>query len=188
LPAIPEPPDDERPPAFRRRPLLVPHPLAASVARDEGSIAARVVIEGLGGLGFALIGALGGVALGCAAQCGETAFAPRSIAIGAMAGIILGLPTGIWVVGNGLDGEGNLGWTFLGSVAGWLTAGAGVMALRGLGDGGAAWVVLLPIAGGILGYEVSSANELDENAPRPAVSASIQPENGGIRVGLSGYF
>ena len=108
--------------------------------------------------------------------------------LGIGAGLLLGLPLGVWWGGNIAGGDGGLGYTFLGALAGGVggilvvAASAQFPPLSLLG-------FALPILGGILGYELSMSPEapslaLGGTRLQPLLSFSPQ---GGF-VGLGGSF
>ena len=108
--------------------------------------------------------------------------------LGIGAGLSLGLPLGVWLGGNIAGGDGGLGYTFLGALAG----GLGAILVAAASSQFPPLVLLgfaLPVVGGILGYELSMSPE----APSLALGgARIQPllslsPRGGF-VGLGGSF
>jgi hypothetical protein len=108
--------------------------------------------------------------------------------LGGAAGLVLGLPLGIWWGGNIAGGDGGLGYTYLGALVG--TVGTVLV----LGTASqlpfvAALGFVLPVVGGILGYELSMSPEapsvaLGGTRLQPLLSASSR---GGF-VGLGGTF
>lgn len=168
-----------------------PSPTTTTATDDDGadpSRGARIAVgsvTGLAGgatLGFGLAVLMSQVSR----PLSSSSEAILTIGGGAL-GWTLGVSGGISLIGYAMGGHGNFGWTSLGVLAGSLP-GLGVMALGGekrvfLG----VWTgVLLGVAGGVLGYELSSASGRRRAAPRalPDVAVSSQ----GVTVGLTGAF
>lgn len=200
-------PDDPMPTvtrtAPRRRSLAVAQPLSASdpVRSDRAS---RVIIEGLGGfglgLGGALLGGLTGLLLAGGSDSGFISDSVVYAAMGASLGFFVGVPMGVVLSGGARGGDGGAGWTVLGMLGGTLTAGllsyglsnvsssgsAGLGTLLGLAD------LTLIVGGAVLGYELSCtpagprSTTRESRAPRFAPTLSLG--NGQGAVGLVGAF
>lgn len=162
---------------------------SANVQTDtsEGSATPlqRVSLEYLGGLGGVvggyLAGALGGAIVGALLDRQQSGFgALIGAVIGGAAGGYVGMPLGIWAVGNSVGGNGNfwatLGGTTLGLIATGLVAGAASNARNPdvFGAVYATTVLTVPFAGGIIGYELT--HSVDERR-----NASSQPVKPGLR-------
>jgi len=170
------------------------------VIRDEppsdGRRVGRMFLEaGLGLVGMT-VGAIGGALLGLAPCTGGGSSSSgglggeciATIAGGMVLGAGFGTPAGITLAGMALDGNGGYGWTLLGTSAGFLLAGA--MA-GSLDDGDDTYaLVVLPLIGGIAGYELSSDTSASyaERHARPQMQASVAPTRGGAAVSVSGVF
>jgi hypothetical protein len=161
--------------------------------RARAPLGLRLVSEtGLGALTAVAGGFVGGVAgtgvcfalghqnqfLGCIVE----------LYLGIGAGLVLGLPLGVWLGGNITGGDGGLGYTFLGALAG-AAGGLLVVASSGSVPLLALLGFALPVVGGILGYELSMSPE----APALALGGTrIQPllsvSPWGGFVGLGGTF
>ncbi len=173
--------------------------LAAPGARlDEepatGARALRISVELALGTAGLFGGGLAGLEIGAAA-CDETASDTEwfpclgAAVVGGGIGALTVTPLAIWLGGSALDGNGGLGWTFLGTSAGFLAWTGFVAAAQGED---VAWLgLLLPLAGGVLGFELSSdssASAADAARERTHVSASLAPRPGGALVAVSGDF
>jgi hypothetical protein len=102
--------------------------------------------------------------------------------LGGAAGVALAVGPGVWLAGHAMGGDGSLGWTLL---AGALGTGASA-ALLAVNDKPAMLVVAatVPVAGAILGYELSS-----ESRRAPARSSlTLLPVLGPAQVGVVGTF
>ncbi|WP_163998097.1 GlsB/YeaQ/YmgE family stress response membrane protein [Pyxidicoccus caerfyrddinensis] len=115
--------------------------------------------------------------------------------VGGFTGVLIGIPAGTWVGGRLMGGKGQFLATAGGSLVGWGGALLGTLVLD-TGDSDALSLALLvmPIAGATVGYELSQASALA--APPPPVSRQSQvrvvPLAGmtehGPRLGLMGRF
>lgn len=173
-------------PAMPPPPVIRPNPSA----RTE-----RVLIElGGGALCGLLVGAGGlyvGVLTGLASDPRRDDDILQTGLYGAVVGAGIGIPIGVYLVGSNFRGNGGFGWTLLGSLGGsGVTFGlaalarndslpVGVPVLAGL---------LLPLAGTVLGYELSS----QASVPPTRVSWRVVPwvtgtAQGG-HLGLIGTF
>ena len=202
LSAVPMP-DDQPPPPLSaeedhlRGPLpssqLSAPPLPAAENTDRGISLAdrdvspfRVVAESFTALGCGALGGLGGALVGFGVGLGAAAaihpvgldvlavvFLP-TIVVG-VAGVAVGMPLGVFLAGNALDGHGN-GWlTALFGMTG-MAAGALVGGLLYSPGGGFAPMIALSLTGGLLGsvlaYEISSV----------AISPAVGPGSAGLNV------
>jgi hypothetical protein len=115
--------------------------------------------------------------------------------VGGFTGVLIGIPAGTWVGGRLMGGKGQFLATAGGSLVGWGGALLGTLVLD-TGDSDALSLALLvmPIAGATVGYELSQASA--PAAPPPPVSRQSQvrvvPLAGmtehGPRLGLMGRF
>ena len=159
-----------------------------------GSRAGRISAElALGAAGM-LGGGLAGFAIGsatCNASASDSDWFPclGPMVVGGGIGAMAGTPLAIWLGGTALDGNGGLGWTLLGSSAGFLAWGA--IAAAAEGDMGAWLGLALPLAGGVLGFELTSdpsARAADAARARTRLAAALAPRPGGATLSLSGDF
>ena len=161
---------------------LSPASFAAEPAPDADAPMARegrVVLETLGGYGGAAVGGLVGYGLGLAIGGDEGDLSGLLGAVGGIPGAAIGLPTGIYFIGELCGGDGNYWLTWVGVLAGAVVPLIATYATPG-DDGGAVLTLLwatLPVAGGGLGYELSQ-------------SERGEPTSAGLRLeaGLSGRF
>jgi len=161
---------------------------------SSGSRALRISAElALGAAGM-FGGGLAGLAIGAAAcdtNASDTEWFPclGPMVVGGGIGAMTGTPLAIWLGGTALDGNGGVGWTLLGSTAGFLAWAA--VAAAAEGEAGA-WVGLaLPLIGSVLGFELTSdasASAAETARTRTHVSASLAPRRGGATLSLSGDF
>jgi hypothetical protein len=163
--------------------------LAATSSRASEPIAreGRVALETLGGLGGAAVGAAVGFGLAYAIIGDEGDFSGLAAAVvGGIPGAAIGLTTGIYAVGELAGGDGNYWATWAGVLAGAVVPTIVTATLAGNGDSDGALIalwVLLPTAGGVIGYELSQA---DRAAPAPSTRLFVMPTDGGVFAGLSG--
>ena len=153
----------------------------------------RMALESLGGLGGMIGGYMGGAITG-AIVGGVLSQDSLGILFGAVIGgglgSTVGMPLGIWAVGNSVGGNGNFWATFGGSMLGLLAVGA-IAGAASNGDPAVyeavvpAATLTLPIAGGITGYELTDSardsRRSSSTAPRPGLrwSASAGPARDG---------
>jgi hypothetical protein len=172
-------------------PELEPEPEWKPEPRARAPVGLRLLSEtGFGVLttaGGGFVGVLGGVGV-CLALGHQTQYLGclADMLVGGAAGLALGLPLGIWLGGNIAGGDGGIGYTYLGALAG----GVGTVLVLALEQSPVAILgFALPILGGLLGYELSMSPE----APSLALGgARLQPllsisPRGGF-VGLGGSF
>lgn len=157
----------------------------------------RIMLELLGGTVLGIAGGFPGAALavgeafcdGCGSEAGFLAGVSLSFV-----GLTVGSALGIKGLGSLLDGEGR----FLSTLAGTTLGGLGGL---GLGliiafAGSELWILPVlagPILGGIIAYENSHANFLQEHSAPSASGTSVIPvisvsPQGGIIGGLAGRF
>jgi hypothetical protein len=140
----------------------------------------RIATGLLFGAGLGAAGALIGGLIGSAANHPEFASPFGSTWVGAAAGFAVGAPIGVMLSGQLFDGDGSLWATLLGEAL-----GAGVSVLIGLSGGGQESIplfALLPLAGAVLGYELTSPSSRTQVMPQ----VSVGPR--GTSVGLAGTF
>jgi hypothetical protein len=199
-PLVPPPPPwggaNVPPPAGPYATAPVPQPPPPIIV-DRQSRAERTIFELGGGLGAGVV--IGGIGLyvGLLAGLTEGRATSRtfleSTAIGGVIGAAIGVPVGVYLVGNNFRGNGGLGWTLLGSLAGGgIAFGFAYAASNGDMPAGVAILtgLVLPVAGAVCGYELTS--DTDSRHPRargpmllPTVAAL--PGRGGV-VGIVGTF
>jgi hypothetical protein len=181
--------------------------LGAVVARAESAPPAatepmppllRVAAETGGGIvgGAILGGASAWVIYGTLNTQGDDAARRSAAQVGAAVGVSVGAPIGVSLTGKLLGRQGSFIISWLSSVAG-LGVGYGIYGLvRSGSDSTAAkatyaLTLLLPVAGAVIGYELSSPGE-----PQPAAASSVVPAvlpaiavgPGGATFGLVGRF
>lgn len=139
--------------------------------------------------GFA--GALIGGVIGLASN--DPFAAIGGAAIGGLAGLVIGLPLGVVITGNAMDGNGKIWATIAGEVTGILIGGLITAAYSANNFDGTVPVFVMatfPTVGAVLGYELSS----DPSARRAKEQTGawrpvIRPTgDGGFALGLSATF
>lgn len=148
----------------------------------------RIVYETLGGLGGAVVGGLVGYGVGMATM-GDGEFGPIfALAFAAFPGAILGMPSGVYLTGEACGGDGNYWATLGGTLVGAIVPTAFAFLAS---DNDDLWPVhlllwtTLPLAGGVIGYELSQA---EPGSSTPAARLWLSPTEGGFYTGLSGSF
>ncbi|RKH34544.1 GlsB/YeaQ/YmgE family stress response membrane protein, partial [Corallococcus sicarius] len=142
----------------------------------------RVAVELLGGTAGGFVGGtvlgsfgylLGSATVGCD-ECLVVAVA------GTAAGALIGIPVGTYAGGRLMKGRGTLGATVAGSMVGWGATLLGLsLANSGGGDAPAAVNIalfVLPMVGASVGFELSHANTLQQEA------AQAQARTSGVRL------
>ncbi|WP_224240820.1 hypothetical protein [Hyalangium gracile] len=169
---------------------------------QERSSAKRLLFQTLAGAGTGALAGIAGVFTGFLLVGNDCSDAECAIPVlGSMSlGILLGTPLGVYGVGRAMDGHGkywaSLAGTTLGSLAGITLA---VVSASADSDGLVLLSLMLgPIVGAVLGYELSNTSE--PPLPGPAVSASSSragfqclpvfsvTRSGGILGGFAGRF
>ncbi|EPX57088.1 hypothetical protein D187_006842 [Cystobacter fuscus DSM 2262] len=115
--------------------------------------------------------------------------------LGALVGVAVGFPLGVWWAGEAVGGNGSLLATLAGGLVGTLAGGMvlGVAAIRASGQGGelsplaTASLPLLGMAGCIVGYELSQ-HEPRRWAARGRLQPLLAVTPSGAVLGLSGLF
>jgi hypothetical protein len=154
----------------------------------------------LAGGGLGLLGGAAGFGIGfygmiqlftsghadCITDCGDVLSG-----LGLLGGTVLGavaLPLGAYAGSEWVGGDGSLGWTVLGGLGGSALGALAVIASVST-DAPAPWIAasaaLPPLAGAVLGYELSAASNAET---RPSVSLGVAAQPGGARLGVSGTF
>ncbi len=157
---------------------------------ETGGGAAAGLVLGVAGLYVGFLG--GAVSLSDSrARAGTDGFLQAGL-YGGIVGASIGIPLGVYLVGNNFRGNGGLGWTYLCSVAGGAAAfGLAVAAQDGNVPVGVPILagLVLPLAGAVVGYELSS--DVDAR-PRPVPRSTLVPlvsvAPGGSVLGLGGTF
>jgi hypothetical protein len=152
--------------------LMLSGPARADFDPDEDR-AIRITSEAafgiLGGAAGAFTGGLIGGGI-CLAVDGGGNFACLVPAfVGALTGQFIGMGLGTYLGGELVDGNGGLGWTYLGQTGGAALAAVIVSAAE-VDVGDVSWWLLtigLPLAGAVLGYELSTHSD----APGPVSGA-----------------
>lgn len=189
--AVPPPPpadDAERPPSYVPAPAPAPAPAAPPRLRPPS--VGRVIGEAAGG---ALAGALGGGALGALGFAVNTATestVPWAAAGGVLVGWTLAVPAGVTLAGRGLGGDGAYWASLVGSAAGAVVGGGLYLAASDGGEGalGVALALGLPVAGAIVGYELSATRVDAQGRPRASVAPSFVAGREGAALGVAGTF
>jgi hypothetical protein len=141
----------------------------------------RIGMGFLFGAGVGAAGALAGGLIG-GATLPDQSLQPLGAAwTGAAIGFGLLAPVGVMISGWLFDGDGSFWATLLGDVLG-AAIGAGAVVFGG--TAGTPLLFALPLAGSVVGYEVTSPSAKS----LVKVSASLTPVNGGALVGLAGCF
>jgi hypothetical protein len=132
---------------------------------DESPRASRIAIEALAGVGGEVLLGYTGFQAGralCSNHHGMFACLGEEVT-GVLVGGTIGAIGGVYAGGAAMDGTGRIGYTLVGGLAGTGTALLTTAAFAGASeDSGAsivlAWIALvgMPVAGSILGYELSS--------------------------------
>ncbi len=146
-------------------------PWATVVTRPQPEAhgtSARVGFEILGSFAGLLGGSVAVVAAGCTLSPQECPFDrgdSGDYVLFAAAAAVLALPGGVTIAGHLAGGDGGFGWSLLGTTAGLavgIPSAALVLSVRRSGAAGAIGagllVTVLPIAGAILGYELSTTS------------------------------
>ncbi len=155
---------------------------AAPPQRASQGASSRVGYEILGGFAGLVGGSVAVVAAGCSLSPQECPFDrgdSGTYVLYAAAAAMLALPGGVTVAGHLAGGDGGFGWSLLGTTAGLavgIPSAALVLSVRRSGTAGAVGagllVTLLPIAGAILGYELSTTSQ---PSPRTRSAARVTP-------------
>ncbi len=183
-PLVPAPPPGEQAEPPEPHGESIPYPYEPQLAPDSGVSAGRVMFELLGGMIGGVGGALAGGLVTGAFVAAFNDCADASTACGLVAtaifipSVAVGMALGVYGFGKVLGGKGR----FLPALYG-VAAGAGAGLLLGVASNSGAMLavglVLVPIVGGIVGYELSHA----QWAPLVGTTA-----HGGFVGGLSGRF
>lgn len=170
---------------------------AAQVHTRPADPVPRITVEFASGVAGGLAAGTAGLVLGfllgsATVGCDECAIVA---AVGGGSGVLLGIPAGTWLGGRVMGGKGSFLGTLGGSLAGW---GAFALATAVVGDrdvnpGVGAVLLLLPIAGAVTGYELSSQRNILKESQREASNqVRLVPVAGmtahGARLGLMGSF
>jgi len=195
------------PAAFAQEPELAP-PSALSPPPllslpDEPAVTERSTVLGLslglvgglaGGLGLGAAGFFAGIGIN-QSGCVELGCLVMPGLLGG-SGVILGIPLGTYVVGRLTGGQGTLLSTLLGSAVGW-AAGilSGMLLYAGTGDSDTLVgpLLIMPVVGATLFYQLSHADHAPRPKPSPRTSRiQVMPvagySDGGARLGLVGSF
>lgn len=167
---------------------LTSGPQAAPRPTEQPGVGLRVLAEL----------SIGAVAMGSLAVTGclfgggpEQSFG--CLLVASVAGFVGGpaVDAAIFGIGHALGGSGGYGWTMLGTVLGGLVSG-GIMFVSSIGSIGenfgegttvlALLPLLLPVIGGVLGYELSSGEPYDG----PNIAPSLALSEDGATVALFG--
>jgi hypothetical protein len=191
--------DDEAPPQAELSPPpqseLIPRRRESS--KDGRVMFPRIAIESLAGLGLGIAGAIpGSLYILSFAFCDDCDPGPSMfpLALGLTAvGLTSGLALGVKAGGSLMGGEGRFLPTLLGAAAGVGVGGLAAIPLGAAFDGG--WLVSLlvfPVTGAVIGYELSHADELKSKAATGTQVSwspliSVRP-SGGVVAGLAGNF
>jgi hypothetical protein len=159
----------------------------------------RVGAETGGGIvgGLILGGASAWVIYGTLNTQGDDASRRSAAQVGAAIGVSVGAPIGVSLTGKFLGRQGSFIISWLSSVAG-LGVGYGIYGLiRSGSDSSAAkatyaLTLLLPVAGAVIGYELSSPDQPVQSSPAAASVPSVLPAvavgPGGASFALVGRF
>ncbi|MFP2912219.1 GlsB/YeaQ/YmgE family stress response membrane protein [Pyxidicoccus sp. 3LFB2] len=196
-PEAPAPPDDAPPgDEAAPSPSVSEQALPGRAAVPPKDPVPRVAMEVVGGTAGGLLAGTVGMAAGYVLAlptvgCDDC----RVVAlVGGFTGVLLGIPAGTWMGGRFMGGKGRLLATAGGSLVGWGGALLGSLLLSDAGDNDAVALALLvlPLAGASVGYELSNPSENTVPAPRASERVQVLPMAGmterGPRLGLMGRF
>lgn len=163
------------------------------------SRAGRVGYEILGGFAGALGGGVVSLGMQCAltpTQCPESKSDFEEFLLIASTMNLIAVPLGVTIAGNLSDGDGGYGWAFLGSLAG-MTLAVPTSALLAAGGSGtrtgrnvgiATLVTLLPLAGSIIAYEISTTRREPPRIREARVIPSVDVRPDGASAGATVVF
>lgn len=155
-------------------------------ARGVALRVGRIAVESLLGTGFGALAGLVGAYAGLNVDLLSGNEAGAGFHLGTAVGFTLGAAPGVWLAGNAMGGDGSFGWTLLGTAL-----GTGVSsAMLALDDSTPTLVfaALLPVAGGVVGYELSSHGPLARPREGRATTWRVVPVVAPGRIGLAGAF
>lgn len=141
---------------------LVPEASAEANEPFGRRVGSEVLLGSLIGVGGVFGGALVGAAIAESVTCGldDCMDGVRYVGMGAVTGVALTAPIGVYLAGQFARGEGLFLPTLAGSVAaGGVTALLLASSSSSVSGVGALVLVVSPLAGSIIGYEVSHALE-----------------------------
>lgn len=165
---------------------------------DESSFALRIPAELLGAVMGVLVPAIGGLIIGGVATAGcDGAYCDLEAgAIGILVGgfaAIFTIPGGITLGGDLAGGNGGYGWALLGNLIG---AGVGTAAIAGAAAQDeqtfigptVIFAIMSYLAGGVLGYELSSRPDTSRVHVNPNVAPVLGPtvDAQGLSIGVLG--
>lgn len=159
--------------------------------------ALRVGVEsGAGLLGGAILGGAAAWTLYSAlgsSQTGNEDSRRTAAQVGAAVGMSVGAPIGVSLAGQLLNRRGSFIISWLSSVAG-LGVGYGIYGLArsgsdsSLAKGTYALTLLLPVAGAVIGYELSSPSDADRHAESGEILPALALSPRGAALGVIGRF
>jgi hypothetical protein len=161
-------------------------PQKGQVCGEPASAAWRVTRVGVELIGGALLAApavISGAVLGTTIDHAAGHEASAGLAAFTALGAALGSAPGVWVAGYLMRGNGSFWWTLAGSTLG--TAISAVLLAIKNDVAMLAVSAVLPVAGAVIGYELSSSGLRPAPASR---SVAVVPTFGLTSVGLSGAF
>ncbi|WP_226994200.1 GlsB/YeaQ/YmgE family stress response membrane protein [Myxococcus hansupus] len=170
---------------------------AAQVYTRPADPVPRITVEFASGVAGGLAAGTAGLVLGfllgsATVGCDECAIVA---AVGGSSGVLLGIPAGTYLGGRMMGGKGSFLGTLGGSLVGWgaFALGTAVVGDRDINPGIAVVMLMLPIAGAVTGYELSSQRNILKESQREASSqVRLVPVAGmtshGARLGLMGSF
>ena len=183
---MPQPQPQTAPPPQRQvqpRPQTLP-PRQLSLRPDPRvNRPSRIAFEALGGT----VGMVAGVGLGFFAACPNFDCPDLgNFFVGilfASVGLVVGLPTGVWIAGDATGMDGSWGWTLVGMVAGGAIGGAVASSMSGnsTGESAAGVFSLVSLLGGaIAGYELTLPEPM-----RFGAQLQLRPAPGGLGLALT---
>ena len=163
------------------------------------SRAGRVGYEILGGFAGALGGNLLALTMQCEltpSQCPDSRRDVEEFYVVTAAMSLVAVPLGVTIAGNLANGDGGYGWAFLGSFAGMSVAvPLTVFMLDGASStrtaryvGIASLLTLLPMAGSIIAYELSSSAPRAPQLSRARVFPAVDVRRDGASAGATLVF
>jgi hypothetical protein len=168
-------------------------------ATGEARAVGRVLLGTFGGLLGGILGAGPGLGLSLAMErcegCGNSTGAITAVGLVGVAGGVSGIALGVWGSGSLLGGGGRYLPTLLGVGAGTLVGGGLAVLLAESSsheENAIPPLIIGPILGGIIGYEISHSLEVDR-LERASTGVTLLPTvgvrpSGGVVAGLVGRF
>lgn len=171
-----------------RPPSLTPAAPIDTPASDEKPplsglrIGGELVVGGLTGAGGVLVGGAAGYALEMSSGCGGEFCGLGGMVIGGWLGMVMTVPVGVYLVGSAGEQTGSLGATYAGSLLGGLV-GVGLAALAHDAPVSIPLVVVAPIVGSVLGFNLSRRYKTAVQ-----ITPTVRTSGDQLMAGLGGRF